>query len=628
MTRRQIIMERFNHGDLARAYDLCLDGIRERPDDLWLKHRAVLCLLRSNALERAEADYERFQLSHARHDEDCMALGARLLKALAFEASAPHFKAAARAAADKYVDVFARTGGHYPGVNAATMAFLAGQSERSEGLARAVVERCRASLPAKPEAAYYQLASQAEASLLLGQSGAAQMAFLSAVSRDPENFSAHATTLRQLRLIARLKQLDLAWLEQAGPPRPAHFAGHIFESGDGKTALDNATLERLNQQIEDALSTEHVGVLHGALAAGSDILIAEAGLRAGCELAVVLPVPTGVFIDASVRPFGDAWVKRCEACLGAADSIREMTSDRRIVSELNLNYSSTVAMGLTRIRSEALAASPLQILIQDERGSAARSGTARDAEIWRRTGLPQVRIPIVREVRPQSGKAQPAPEAKGAAFRPVMRAMLFLDVRGSTTVPDDQVPVFVETVLGRLAQICRAQTPAPSHADSWGDGMFLAFERVGAAARAAEELRRAFAAIDLNALELPSGLGLRIAGHYGPVHEGLDPLQGRASPFGGQVAIASRIEGVTTPGSIFVSEAFAAVLAISGETGFQCEYVGQTQIDSLLPEVPLYALRAVAEDSLLGGGRALSAGTAKAVQEIGVDELDPGVAAP
>jgi class 3 adenylate cyclase len=179
--------------------------------------------------------------------------------------------------------------------------------------------------------------------------------------------------------------------------------------------------------------------------------------------------------------------------------------------------------------------------------------------------------------------------------------MLFLDVRGSSTVPDDRIPDFVRHVLGRLAEVCSGLDEAPVYADSWGDGLFLAFETVSEAARAAVILRQAFARIDLEALGLPPSLGLRIAGHCGPVHEGMDPIQKRISPFGSQVAIAARIEGVTVPGSIFVSEMFAARLAMTGEDSFRCEYVGLTEIDAFLPDMPLYALRAVAPGSLASG---------------------------
>ncbi|MAK63309.1 MAG: adenylate cyclase, partial [Maricaulis sp.] len=345
MRQRESIAKRFKRGDLARAYDLCMEALRSNPDDLWLRHRAVLCLIRSGALERAQADYERFRLAEARHDEDCLALGARLLKASALESDAANFPERARAAARKYHDIFEETGGHYPGINAATMYRLGGDAETSRALARQVLETCRGERPLEPEQAYYQCASEAEAYLLLGELGAANLALRRALAQDEENFIAHATTLRQLRLVSRTLGLSEAWLTGLEPPRPAHYAGHIFGEADpGHPELANREAQ-LARTVQDVLERQNVGSFYGAMAAGSDILFAEAALAGGKPLTVVLPVPVSVFIDTSVRPFGSSWVRRCERCLEHAADIVEVTSDRQILSQLSLNHASSVAMG-------------------------------------------------------------------------------------------------------------------------------------------------------------------------------------------------------------------------------------------------------------------------------------------
>lgn len=609
MGQRESIAKRFKRGDLARAYDLCMEALRSNPDDLWLRHRAVLCLIRSGALERAQADYERFRLSEARHDEDCRALGARLLKAVALESDASRFAGRAREAARTYAEIFQETGGHYPGINAATMYRLGGEADLSRRLARRVLEACQEDLPDEPEDAYYQCASEAEAYLLLGELGAANLALRRAIAQDRDNFIAHATTLRQLRQVSRTLELPEAWLTGLEPPRPAHYAGHIFEQADPDHPELARRESRLRQAVADVMAGQNIGSLYGAMAAGSDILFAEAALGAGKPLTVVLPVPVSVFIDTSVRPFGQNWVRRCEDCLERATDIVEVTSDRQLMSQLSLNHASSVAMGLSRIRADVLGSRPIQLLIRDDQvRTDAAYGTYRDAAAWAETGAAQCIIPFRRDGAPGATSELPVPPAR-AGFEPALRAMLFLDVRGSSTVPDDRIPDFVRHVLGQLAEACDALDPAPVYADSWGDGLFLTFSTVADAAHAATRLQQVFSRIDLAALNLPPTLGLRIAGHCGPVHEGQDPIQHRKAPFGAQVAIASRIESVTVPGTIFVSEIFAARLAMSAQPGLRCEYVGLTEIDAYLPDMPLYALRAVAPDSLEAQNRRLSART-------------------
>ncbi|WP_417498159.1 tetratricopeptide repeat-containing protein [Maricaulis sp.] len=591
---RRVILERFNQGDLARAYDLCLAAAARHPDDGWFKHRAVLCLVRSGALERAELDFRRFRLAEASHDEDSLALGARLRKSMALEARGDQVQTLARVAAGQYDRIFAQTGGHYPGINAATLYLLAGDRARSDALARQVLGSCRNAGPVDAEEAYYRLASQAEAHLLLGDAGAARLALQSAIACDPGNTMAHATTIRQLRMVVRLLQLEAYWLRDLEPPRPCHFAGHLFHCPVGSDGIAPAREAGLALTLAETFERERIGPAYGAIAAGADILVAEAAIARGNELHLVLPVPVNVFIDASVRPLGRKWVQRCEDCLSHAAAIHEVTTDRKLLSGEHIRFASEVAMGLTRMRASALATSPVQLLVAEDAASARRFGTLHDRNVWSEAGLKQVVVPV-------SGLERYRAEASEGAtsdpdFEQVLRAILFVDVCGSSTVADDLVPVFVKSIMRVLAQVCRQIEPAPLHANSWGDGLFLAFHGVDEAARAADRLRSAFSAIDLAALGLPDGLALRIGGHYGPVHEGEDPLRRVPTLFGGQVAIASRIERATVPGSIFVSAPFAAALAMTSGGEFRCEYVGQTAIDASMPEIGMYSLRAVAAD--------------------------------
>ena len=256
---RQTILERFNQGDLARAYDLCLAASAQQPDDGWFKHRAVLCLVRSGALERAELDYNRFRLSEASHDEDSLALGARLRKSMALEACGEDVPRLAAIAAAQYARIFAQTGGHYPGINAATLYLLAGDRQRSDALARKVLGSCSTHHPESAEDAYYRLASQAEAHLLLRDEGAAHMALRSAITCDRENYMAHATTIRQLRMVVRLQRIQAPWLADLEPPRPCHFAGHLFQSGLSTDGITPAREAGLARAIGEALDRESIG---------------------------------------------------------------------------------------------------------------------------------------------------------------------------------------------------------------------------------------------------------------------------------------------------------------------------------------------------------------------------------
>jgi class 3 adenylate cyclase len=61
------------------------------------------------------------------------------------------------------------------------------------------------------------------------------------------------------------------------------------------------------------------------------------------------------------------------------------------------------------------------------------------------------------------------------------------------------------------------------------------------------------------------------------------------------VSQAARIEPVTPPGQVYVSEAFAAAAAARGVQVFTCDYVGRLPLAKGYGDYPLYHLRWASE---------------------------------
>ena len=51
---------------------------------------------------------------------------------------------------------------------------------------------------------------------------------------------------------------------------------------------------------------------------------------------------------------------------------------------------------------------------------------------------------------------------------------------------------------------------------------------------------------------------MRVGAHYGPVFSDWDPIVGKGTFYGRSLSRAARIEPITPPGAVFVTEAFAA----------------------------------------------------------------------
>jgi hypothetical protein len=97
--------------------------------------------------------------------------------------------------------------------------------------------------------------------------------------------------------------------------------------------------------------------------------------------------------------------------------------------------------------------------------------------------------------------------------------------------------------------------------------------------------------LDLPAHGLPDTLALRLGGHFGPVFETTDPVQGVTNYFGAHVSRTARIEPVTPPGEVYVTEQFAARLALE-PAGFGCDYVGQVPAAKGYGTMRMYHLHA------------------------------------
>lgn len=391
-----------NEHDYIKTYEQALHALKQTPGDRELEHKAVLALARAGSTDYALREYNRYGLDKVRNHEDIMALGARLSKDLYLRSKGKAALQFAQDAAHKYEAAFQSTQGYYSGINAATMALMADMpSDMIIGRVHKVLEHLPPAENLSSEARYFIQATRAECFLLLGEKSKAQETLKQAIAFDPLNYSAHASTLKQFRLILEKRRQDQYWLFSYQPPRPLHYAGHIWDYSDQVT--DDFAL-----QVSDMIQRHDIGFGYGALAAGADIVIAEALLLEGAELNVFLPSGIDSFIEHSVRPFGDAWVPRFRACLAKAHSCTSLTD---VGDGVNLDQnilSARMAMGQAILRSEYLDVSACQFLIHDSRQSG--SLTTHHYEDWKAAGLEQLSVALNKDLRlGKSRKIKPQP---------------------------------------------------------------------------------------------------------------------------------------------------------------------------------------------------------------------------
>ena len=580
------VRELEQRGEYVSAYDAAGRGLEHFPDDLWLKHRAVLALARSGASERARLLFHDLGLE-GRDEEDIAALGARLAKDLALRLDGTERAERAAEAARLYEGIFARTGGYYPGINAATTWLLAGDPERGASLARQAIEACRRSAAAG-DSSYWLKATEAEAALVLGDVETARRVLAEAARLAGTDYAALASTRRQLRRVCSAREVPTDVLDALKVPSVIHFCGHMIappgEAGRFPAELESMVAGRIAARLEAA----NVGFGYGSLACGADILFAEQLLERGAEVHIVLPFDVEEFKTISVARGGPGWPKRFDACLARAASVTYATEDAFLGNEFLFGYASRLSMGLAILRARNLDTAVEQEAVWDGQPATSLAGTAVDVAFWRECGFPQVLLSVE---APPAKPTRPAPSVFASPAPRVVRALLFGDMKGYSRLRDGQILNYVTHVLNRVAGVLDDYGEDILFRNTWGDGLYIVASDAPVAARCALELQKMVAGLDLAAMGLPANFGLRLAGHLGPVFPLNDDVLGLPSFFGSHVSRTARVEPVTPEGHVYVTEPFAARLALDKGSPFSCEYVGHMPAAKGYGNLRMYLLR-------------------------------------
>ena len=569
-------------GELLTAVDLAEQGLAERPDDLWLKHRAVLALARAGATEEAARRFEQYGLE-ATDEDDIAALGARIAKDIALETTEEGRRAETVRALALYRSIHARTGGYYAAINAATLSLVAGQPEQARLLARAALD----ALAGNDERSYYAAATEGEAHLLLGDERAARRALERAASLHGGDYSSLATTRRQLRLVCALTGTEPAIIRILAGPGVAHFCGHRIAAAGAPGRFPAEAEQGVADRIDAELTRDTPRYAYGSLASGADIMWAEALLARGAELHIVLPFVRDAFIQSSVASSGPGWVERFDRCLDAAFNVTYATDNAFVPDDALFRYAGELAMGLALLRARYLDADVRQLAVWDGKPDLGDAGTAFDVATWRATRRAVSVIPTG-----PSGPANPT-TAAGTAGTPtrVVRALIFADVKGFSKLADEQVPLVLQHVLSAFASVLERYDGAIEHRNTWGDALYVVLTDTVLAAECALELQQAISAIDLRDLKLPDDLALRIGAHVGPVFPLEEPVLRTRAFTGSHVSRTARIEPVTPPGTVYVTEPFAAALELAQRPGLGCDYVGSMPAAKDYGHFRMYRLR-------------------------------------
>jgi adenylate cyclase len=153
------------------------------------------------------------------------------------------------------------------------------------------------------------------------------------------------------------------------------------------------------------------------------------------------------------------------------------------------------------------------------------------------------------------------------------------------------LPLFWSQVMGRMLRVLEPHADDLCYRNTWGDALYAVVKSAAAAAAIALELQDALTDVDYAAMGLSPEPHMRVGAHYGPVFRWRE-VTGALNYYGTQVSRAARIEPITPPGAVYVTEQFAAMLAMEGQQErFVCRYVGQIPLAKNFGTARMYLLK-------------------------------------
>ena len=617
-TRRLI-----SEGHPAPALEVASVGLRDaHPRDAELRYLQALALARGRNITRAEEsarDLLKTDLPRPLRVETLALLG-RLRKdrcARIQEKEPERWVPLALESFAAYEEAYRLgEGDTFPGINAATMAVLSGKDAVAHELARKVRDRATERLALAARRDYWLLATLGEAELLLGDDEAALDRYRQAVRAAGRNFGDIASMRSQLLLLRRKLHVgdDLLGLFHIG--RCVLFAGHTIDHpGEVAAGLapfrfpaDDRLEKAVARAIEDELDKLDATIGYCVPSCGAGILFGELMRERGAELHVILPFALDDFYRMRVDyglPELAHWRQRCDALLVRPEAVHYATTEAYLDDQVLFDFADTFLQGLGLARGEQVGVQPVTLVVIDPATRDKPGGTTTFVKRWqatapnrkvleidlaaRRDRLSLSAPPSGSAATPPAGAAAPVPPTPPRQHKRELRAMLFADVKDFSKLEEEQAPDFFRTFLD-LVQTALLKGEPPLFRNTWGDGLYLVFAGVVPCADFALRFLDSLEKLDWKKLGLPEDSGVRIGMHAGPVFRGPDPIIERENFFGSHVSRAARIEPVTVPGCAFVSEQFAAALAMTPGHDFLCEPLGIHELPKKFGRCPLYHL--------------------------------------
>ena len=215
-----------------------------------------------------------------------------------------------------------------------------------------------------------------------------------------------------------------------------------------------------------------------------------------------------ITLSKSVATGGTRWLDQFANCLKRVRLIH--ATDGEYGDAEVFAYASRLAMGLAILRAQQLVSEPVQLAVWDGLETPKIAGCFADMQAWQRQGLKTVTIRSNGNLPPDAFKTGQSERSHPPQPARKVRAIMFGDFHGFSGLSDRQMLDFYEHIMQRVAAVLDGFGGEIAARNTWGDGLFVVFNDLGAAARCAMQIQSTLAGLDLPSLGLPASLGLRL----------------------------------------------------------------------------------------------------------------------
>lgn len=454
---------------------------------------------------------------------------------------------------DTYLQNFSITKNYYTGINAASMAAMAGHASRSREIAAEVIALIGTDSAAGD---FWKLATLGEAYILTKNRAQSTSYFVEARKLAANDWGKITSVYNQLWLLDHFVPVSGEILKMFSPPTVVAFIGHMIDHPGRSTPRFPAVIEpQVKNSLINTITSLNARIGYCSLANGGDILFAEAMAELGGEVNLFLPCDEADFIEQSVRFAGEEWVTRYRNLINRFP-VTYISKEKYAGQDDLFSFQNKVICGAAILRSAANHAEPTLLTVLSGIDLQRKQGGTRDTiNVW---PFSRRHTNINPDTFVTTQISAPA-ETKPVAHRDQLeRPVLFVVYGNIETVPAmgrDKLLKDIELKLSDQVSFRMEQT-----------NLLAAFEM--------ESSAMDFVELILESLKTTRQEGtVKISLDAGPVLVGVknDTLYRQLS--GESIEFVKAIDSFTTPGSVFASDHFAAVLALDVKK-YRQEYAG------------------------------------------------------